>query len=419
MTADLDNSVVLRVRNVVKRYSRNPLTSQQRAGRVLFESIFGRRSKLAPKSKDEINVVKGVSFEVRRGEAVGVIGANGAGKTTLLRMLAGHVLPDEGEIEVFGSTGTMIDLTTGIKDTLTGRTNIYLRSAIIGRRRRDVDRDIKEIIDYTELKDAIDAPVATYSAGMRMRLAFATTIFMRPDLLLVDEVLSVGDFRFRQKCLESIRLMRENAGFVLVSHSMGDISRFCDRVIVLENGRAAFDGAPDEAIDFYYDVQEKRGKEAPAKRKNRRVGESIHNTGVIENVRASWRNAAGCEIESVRSGEGVRLRIEFTLATDVRRLIIGVPIYGRDGEFITALSSEQAQASIEAKPGEASVVEVDIPELPMSPGAYHAVLAIVDGPEYIYRQPIDDLIVKSGGLAKYWGSFVLPQSWKSATTIGA
>jgi len=407
-----DHDIVLEVDKVWKRYSRNPLTSQRRAAQVLRESIFGPRKGKPVEMPGEIDVVRDISFKLGRGSALGVIGANGAGKTTLLRMLAGHVLPDRGAISVHGATGTMIDLTSGIKTSMSGRANIFLRSAVLGRRRRDVEADIDEIIDYTELRQAIEAPVSTYSAGMRMRLAFATTIFMRPDLLLVDEVLSVGDFRFRQKCLESIRMMRENAGFVLVSHSMGDISRFCDRVMVLAAGRVAFDGAPDDAIAYYYDAQEKRAAPKPIKRKDGRYGEYIHRENTVRNVEAVWAAPNGILNNEVPAGGAISLRVRFTPNFDPRRLIIGVPLYADRGDMITALSSEQMKVRIDCASGSPAEVTVDVPEISLAPGTYKAVLAIVDGPEFLYRQPIDDLIVKEGPLPKYWGSFVLPQRWE-------
>lgn len=414
MSGEAGEDIVLKANEVWKSYSRDPLMSQRRAAHVLSESIFGSKGAAPKKMPGEIDVVRGVSFELRRGDALGVIGANGAGKTTLLRMLAGHVLPDRGSISVYGSTGTMVDLTSGIKDSMSGRANIYLRSAVLGRRRRDVEADIDSIIDYTELREAIDAPVSTYSAGMRMRLAFATTIFMRPDLLLVDEVLSVGDFRFRQKCLESIRVMRENAGFVLVSHSMGDVSRFCDRVIVMDKGRPAFDGAPDDAIRFYYDEQEKSAAPPAAKKpsKTSRLGEFIHKVHAIRDVEARWVNAESAETGSGRAGGELSLRLRLTLEVNPRRLIIGVPIYSRDGEMVTALSSEQMQVSIESMRGAPIEIEIHVPEIVLSPGVYPAVLAIHDGPEYLYRQPIDNLVIRPGPLPKYWGAFVMPQRWK-------
>lgn len=412
MSEQVEADIVLKVDDVWKSYSRDPLMSQRRAAHVLSESIFGSKGAPPKKMPGEIDVVRGVSFELRRGDALGIIGANGAGKTTLLRMLAGHVLPDRGAISVYGSTGTMVDLTSGIKDSMSGRANIYLRSAVLGRRRRDVEADIDAIIDYTELREAIDAPVSTYSAGMRMRLAFATTIFMRPDLLLVDEVLSVGDFRFRQKCLESIRLMRENAGFVLVSHSMGDVSRFCDRVIVMDKGRPAFDGAPDDAIRFYYDEQERSA--APAKKRNAsgRFGDYIHKPHAVRDVEAYWTDAAGGKANSAPAGGRATLRLKFTLDLSPRRLIVGVPIYARDGEMVTALSSEQMQVAIDSKEGSPTEVDVELDDIPLAPGTYHAVLAIVDGPEYLYRQPLEDLVIRPGPLPKYWGAFVMPQRWK-------
>ncbi|WP_428406962.1 ABC transporter ATP-binding protein [Hyphococcus sp.] len=405
-----EGELVLSVEDVWKRYASSTAASQKHAGAILWDAFAGFGVQPGKVPPGEKNVLCGVNFTLRRGEALGVIGFNGSGKTTLLRLLAGHILPDQGQVRIAGETGAMIDLTAGIKDTMTGRANIYLRSAIIGRKREEVAANIEEIISFTELGAAIDAPVYTYSAGMRMRLAFATTVFMNPDLLLVDEVLSVGDFKFRQKCLERIRALRQHSAFVLVSHSMNDISRFCDKVIVLEKGSVVFSGEPDEGIAFYHRAAEKK---APAKapRMGNELGDFIHKEHALADVFAEWRNSEGAPCDKVTAGGQAFLSLKFTPLRPMRNLIIGVPIFSKRGEMLTALSSDQMQIKLDHEVGAPMEVEIEVSNLPLTPGAYRAVVAIVDGPEFLYRQQIGDITVYRGNLPKYWGDFVMSQKW--------
>ena len=405
------SDVILDVNQVWKRYGSTPAVGQGKAARILFDSLLGFGAKGPVTGAGEQDIIKGLSFSLKRGEALGVIGFNGAGKTTLLRLLAGQLLPDQGQVRVRGTTGAMIDLTSGMKDTMTGRANILLRSAILGRRRKDVEANLEEIIDFTELGDNINSPVSTYSAGMRMRLAFATTVFMNPDLLLADEVLSVGDFRFRQKCLERIRTMRDRSAFVLVSHSMNDISRFCDQVIVLDKGRAAFTGPPDEAIAYYYNESEKRTAPKKTYAEKRPLGDFIEKTHAVTDVSATWVDENGNETPSFRTGSPMSLKLRFTPLKPFRNLIVGVPIYSSRNEMVTALSSDQMQIRLDHEVGKPCDVQIDIDHLPLSPGNYRPVLTIVDGPEFLYRQPIDPFDVLRGDLPKYWGEFVIAQRW--------
>ena len=398
------SDVILDVNQVWKRYGSTPAVGQGKAARILFDSLLGFGAKGPVTGAGEQDIIKGLSFSLKRGEALGVIGFNGAGKTTLLRLLAGQLLPDQGQVRVRGTTGAMIDLTSGMKDTMTGRANILLRSAILGRRRKDVEANLEEIIDFTELGDNINSPVSTYSA-------FATTVFMNPDLLLADEVLSVGDFRFRQKCLERIRTMRDRSAFVLVSHSMNDISRFCDQVIVLDKGRAAFTGPPDEAIAYYYNESEKRTAPKKTYAEKRPLGDFIEKTHAVTDVSATWVDENGNETPSFRTGSPMSLKLRFTPLKPFRNLIVGVPIYSSRNEMVTALSSDQMQIRLDHEVGKPCDVQIDIDHLPLSPGNYRPVLAIVDGPEFLYRQPIDPFDVLRGDLPKYWGEFVIAQRW--------
>lgn len=180
---------------------------------------------------------KDISFELRRGECIGLIGRNGAGKTTLLKMLNGLIKPDTGTIEMRGRVGALIALGAGFNPILTGRENIYVNGSILGLTKQEIDNKIEDIIDFAEIREFIDSPVQSYSSGMQVRLGFAVATAMEPDILILDEVLAVGDLAFRMKCYNRIDNVKKNAAVIFVSHNMEHISRICSSTLVLNHGR--------------------------------------------------------------------------------------------------------------------------------------------------------------------------------------
>lgn len=412
----MDANTVLEVDGVCKLFSRSVIGSQKRLGDILKAAMFGRDFTISEMRDTEFWALENVSFTLKRGEALGILGLNGAGKTTLLRMLNGQLSPDRGEIRIAGATASMIDLSAGLNDRMSGWENIYLRSASIGKSRKEVDEVIDEMVDFMELGDALDAPLGSYSSGMKMRLAFATTIFVEPDLLLIDEVLSVGDFRFRQKCLERVRQLRERSAFVLASHSMADIARFCNEAIVLECGRIAYRGEPESAIKHFQQTQEvKLSAEASKRAQNRpanNLGEQFHNVDEISSVSTKWLGADGVESHQFRWGEPITLSIEFKLNYDVSQIEVGVPIWRSDEErMISALSTEQLNYKmVPDKDGWCSA-RVEFDSQILLPGAYESVTAIVDGPKYLYRLPNPQILIESGAAPRGWGHFYLPHRW--------
>ena len=402
---------VLEVDRVSKLYSRSPGESNERMARIFWDTLRGRVTPVEQTLPREFWALKDISFSVKRGEAIGVVGFNGAGKTTLLRLLMGQIPPDSGEIRIAGTSAAMIDLSAGFQANASGRENIFLRSAMLGRRRAEVESNLQDIIDFTELGDAIDAPLHTYSSGMNMRLAFATTVFVDPDLLIIDEVLSVGDFRFRQKCLERIRELRTRSAFVLVSHSMADIQRFCEHAIVLNRGEIVFAGDSKGAVEHYQSMRDEVEAAKTPAQKLAHLGHFIEKGHAIEGVEAEWIDAAGTAVKRVDCGAELALRVRFTVRHNPKRLIIGVPLFSAGGHFVTALSSEQFGFSMAPTPGEPCEVTIKVPSMPLVPNVYSAVLAIVDGPEYLYRHRIADLTIDPGKQTKFWGDFVLDQSW--------
>lgn len=208
---------------------------------------IGRR-----RAQEEVVALDHVSFTVNRGEAFGVIGRNGAGKSTLLRCIAGTLRPNSGKAVVHGKTSTLLQLGVGFIPELTGRRNVYLGGLAAGMRRREIDERFDEIVEYAELEDAIDRPMKTYSSGMFSRLAFSVAMNLDPDVLLLDEILAVGDASFQEKSLQAMRELLDRAGTILfVSHSLNNVEEFCDRAIWLEQGEIAAEGAATNVVNAY------------------------------------------------------------------------------------------------------------------------------------------------------------------------
>jgi len=201
----------------------------------------------------EFYAVRDVSFELRRGECLGIIGHNGAGKTTLLKMLNGLIKPDTGCIEINGRVGALIALGAGFNPILTGRENIYINGAVLGLSKVEIEENINDIIDFAEIREFIDMPVQSYSSGMAVRLGFSVASSLCPDVLILDEVLAVGDVRFVVKCLNRMREMASRAAVILVSHNMQTILGFCSRIILMDHSAVLTDTRePSAAIDLYY-----------------------------------------------------------------------------------------------------------------------------------------------------------------------
>jgi lipopolysaccharide transport system ATP-binding protein len=247
------SDVLVRVERVSKKFCRNLKRSLWYGLMDTASDMFGGRASDQLRT-DEFWAVDNVSLELARGECLGLIGRNGAGKTTLLKMLNGLIKPDTGRIELTGRVGALISLGAGFNPILTGRENIYVNGSVLGLAKSEIDRKLPEIVDFAEIGEFIDTPVQSYSAGMQVRLGFAVATAIRPDILLLDEVLAVGDVAFRAKCYERLAQIRDRAAFVLVSHDIDQIARVCSQVLVLERGTAVYLGEVGEGIRTYQEL---------------------------------------------------------------------------------------------------------------------------------------------------------------------
>lgn len=237
----MEENVLVKVQNVSKKFSLDLKTSLKYGAIDIFKSTFGLKiqKELRPK---EFWAVKDVSFELKRGECIGLIGHNGAGKSTLLKILNGLYAPDKGQITMKGKVGALIELGAGFNPILTGRENIYNNAAILGFTKEEVEAKMQSIIDFSEIEKFLDTPVKNYSSGMKVRLGFAVAAHMNPDVLIIDEVLAVGDMAFSLKCFKKIDELLPNTAIIFVSHNLTQISRICNQLILLDHGEIHYQG---------------------------------------------------------------------------------------------------------------------------------------------------------------------------------
>lgn len=247
-----ENEVLVKVEHLSKKFCKDLKTSLWYGVKDLYDNLWGNKNERLLR-RDEFWAVKDINFELRRGECLGLIGHNGAGKSTLLKILNGLINPDEGKVIIKGRVGALIELGAGFNPILTGRENIYNNGAVLGFTKKEIDSKVEEIIDFAEIRDFIDMPVQNYSSGMKVRLGFAVAAQMKPDVLIIDEVLAVGDLGFVLKCFKTIDTILPNTAIIFVSHTMPMISRICNQIILMEHGNAEFQGNDvGKAIDLYY-----------------------------------------------------------------------------------------------------------------------------------------------------------------------
>ena len=323
--------------------------------------------------------LRNVSFDVRKGEVAGIIGRNGAGKSTLLKILSRITEPTEGFAEVYGRLGSLLEVGTGFHQELTGRDNVYLSGAILGMKKRDIAQKFDEIVSFAEVEKFIDTPLKRYSSGMQVRLGFAVAAFLEPDILLVDEVLAVGDAAFQKKCLGKLGEVTEEGRTVLfVSHNLRSITELCQRCIWINDGRIVEDGVPERVVLNYlssFQPQHTGGE----------ITSNMHGegTGEVYFTRVSLLNQKGETVSSIFFGDTIRISLELEVRRPVEnmRLVMAVEKLG-DGTLVTALHNTDAPEThlVNAEPGKYLAIVESQAEL--MPGGYTIHLAAKPAPGY-------------------------------------
>lgn len=407
------SDIVLSAKGVCKKFARSEAGARRILTRQLTDAMLSRTSTLQNVQKGEFWGLRDVSFELRRGEVLGVIGFNGAGKSTLLRVLAGLMLPDAGEVRTYGTTGALIELGAGMKPSLSGKRNIFIKGALLGKTPEEMQELYPKIAAFSELGEFLHSPLKTYSSGMRLRLGFSVAVYMRPDILLLDEILAVGDYAFNQKCRGHINEMLRSAGVVFVTHALNEVRQICDRVIVLDRGSIVFQGDPKKAIDVYHDL----GKNNLGGLANSGTptisfyGDLIRNEERIAFVQHEWRNNDPANSDLFDTWGPAECHIAFKLKQQPRRLVIGVTIWTQDGLKVTGVATDMCDDEIFDHKRLDHKLILSAEKLSLNPGSYVSTVTIVDNGEAIYRGLLKNFVVTSS--KRNHGVFTLTHDWRT------
>jgi lipopolysaccharide transport system ATP-binding protein len=326
------------------------------------------------------------TFNIRPGEAIGVIGRNGAGKSTLLKLLSRVAAPSEGRARIWGRVGTLLEVGTGFHPELTGRDNIFLSGTILGMSYNEVARKFDEIVAFSEIEKFIDTPVKRYSSGMYVRLAFAVASFLEPEILIVDEVLAVGDAGFQRKSLGRLNTVSEADGrtVLFVSHNLGAIRSFCKRVLVLEKGRIVFDGDAEEGISRFIEALPETislNGVASKDRRNRSSGDVTFTsvTASTQDGSIGWR---------VKTGDTLTLRFDFEVHQPVPDMAFQFAVRSAlDGSIVTMIYKTVCTSPLAA--GETGTIELVLTDLPLRPGEFSLAGYLLRGDDRVSYDVID------------------------------
>jgi ABC-2 type transport system ATP-binding protein len=321
---------------------------------------------------EEFWALDGVSLEIAEGSTYGLIGDNGSGKSTLLKTMARILRPDRGEIRVTGRLAALLEVGSGFHPEMSGRDNIYLNGSILGMTRAEIDRKFDDIVGFSGVEQFIDQPVKNYSSGMYVRLGFSVAIHVEPEVLLVDEVLSVGDAAFQERCAEKfVDFRREGRTVVVVSHALDSLRAMCDEVAWLSHGKLIETGPASTVLTRYQDDARTDMRESATEDRGPRWG-----TGEAEITRVELLSD-GRPIETVMAGAQLTVRLHVDAHERIERPVFGLAIDTSDGVYLWANNTRDAQFSLAAIEGP-TVVECNIPRLALHPGAYSVRASVVD-----------------------------------------
>lgn len=358
------SEILVKAGGVSKKFCKSLKRSMLYGVEDIIKNVLSLEAKETNLRPGEFWAVDGVSFELRRGECIGLIGPNGSGKSTLLKMLNGILMPDRGSIEIKGRVGALIELGAGFHPMLTGRENIYINGSILGFSKKEIEQKFDAIVAFSELADFIDTPVKHYSSGMYVRLGFAVAAHMEPDVLLIDEVLAVGDVGFRAKCYVKIAEKMKNCTVVFVSHHMPQIAKLCTKVLVLDHGNALSISDPSHGIEQYNSLFPDTQL-------------TIAGTGDahIENLRLL--NAHNMATDTFMYTEGMCIMFDVQVAGNYEEFLVSITFMTADTNLIAQCHSKYNN-TILTNSGKRSTVSVTIQNLTLNPGTYYMNVIIFD-----------------------------------------
>ena len=367
----------------------NHLSKEYRLGAMqgLKQTVLNTAARLAGKEVQKRPLFKAlddVNFSIEQGEVVGIIGHNGAGKSTLLKMLARISTPTSGSVKVNGRIAPLIEVGAGFVPEFTGRENVYLNGAILGMSRQEIDKKFDEIVGFAEMSEFIDTPVKRYSSGMQVKLAFSVATSIEAEILIVDEVLAVGDLAFQRKCFDRMEdlIKRQGKTVLLVSHNIRQVERFCDRVFLLSKGKVVADGKPTPVCNRFFEESDKKIQEQLKRDRPKGVVQS-HTSSDIELLGIQFLDPTGSPVEIVRHGEDLIISFKYRTPRPIDRLTFGLGIHTPD---LLYLASKDTGSTFRANQTTKDIFELHcvIHGFPFLPGNYALRTSIAQGDAVIF-----------------------------------
>lgn len=411
------SDVAIKVENLGKSYQIGHNLAQSERYTALRDVIAHNAKNLARKTRDmfqgkaivhgdeveEFWALKDINFEIKQGDRVGIIGRNGAGKSTLLKILSRITEPTAGRVTINGRVASLLEVGTGFHPELTGRENIFLNGAILGMSRREIQRKFDEIVDFAEVERFLDTPVKRYSSGMYVRLAFAVAAHLEPEILVVDEVLAVGDAQFQKKCLGKMDDVAKGGRTVFfVSHNMAAIQSLCTRGILLAKGNMVSNDNIGAVVSKYKEISPNFGNISIFDRRDRRGSQQL------KFIDFEIRNCQDQVVDSVCIGDPVKLVLYYQSkeGADLRNVHVSIGVYERLGDKLLQLSTKLQQSSFERIPPSGQII-CNVPSLPLQSGTYSLnIQSTVGGDEADW---IQDAALIEVHAADYLGGGKLPQ----------
>lgn len=373
--------IVIKAENLSKKFCRSLKHVMLYGAKDIACNMAGLSSHSEKLRDGEFWAVDDVSFEIKRGETLGIIGPNGSGKSTMLKMINGIFMPDRGRIEIKGRVGALIEVGAGFHPMLTGRENIYVNGAILGVRKKEIDEKFDEIVDFADIGDFIDAPVKHYSSGMHVRLGFSIAVNVLPEILLIDEVLSVGDINFQNKSLKRLSEIKEKANAVIfVSHNLDHVQNLCQKVIVLNNGRVVFYGDTYKALLKYHEISREARLQSMKKENRRFEGIGGYSTGEIELMDYGLLNSSGEKINKIKMGVDVDLFFDLKVYKKIENPVFSIGIRDEKGNNCIWHRSNEVlkRPSHKLFANSTYRIKVRFVSPPLNPGVYIPVFGIMN-----------------------------------------
>ncbi len=383
------------VDNLRKRYQ----LGQRAHYRVVTDSLSAGARRLlgrngGRRARDYVWALDGVTFDVAEGSILGIIGRNGAGKSTLLKILSRITEPTDGRAQIVGRIGALLEVGTGFHPELTGRENVFLNGALLGMRRAEIASKFDDIVEFSGVSRFIETPLKFYSSGMAVRLGFAVAAHLEPEILVVDEVLSVGDIAFQEKCIGKMQdVSRGGRTILFVSHKMPTVSQLCPESIWLEHGKIALRGPTAQVIDSYVTAMRSGEGDVLADRRDRR------GSGLVRVTRFLIEDADGNAVDDIRAGDAIRFVLDYESdGGDLHELQANVVVSDSADRGLASFVSEVATPELGVAPASGRLV-CDVPELPLMPGLYDFRFSVFVGRE------LADKVYQAGSLVVSEGDF--------------